>query len=592
MNELRRTHTCGELTASQVGRAVTLNGWVDARRDFGGVIFVDMRDRYGITQVVVEEEGPTQQLAHSLRAEDVIAVEGVVRARPAEMVNQERATGAVEVVATRIEVLNRCAVLPFTLDEAESASDELKFKHRYLHLRTPRMQENLRVRHETAAAAREYLGSEGFLEVETPLLIRTTPEGARDYVVPSRVHPNMFYALPQSPQLYKQTLMISGVDRYFQLARCLRDEDLRADRQPEHTQIDLEMSFAGEDDVFALIEGMIAAIVLRTRGVEVATPFPRLSYDDAMNAFGSDKPDLRFGLELVDLSDLAVQGEFGVFNGVVDGGGVVKAVLGQRLGALSRKDIGEIEEIAKRYGAKGLAWLKVGDDEITGSFKKFFTDGILQQMAERCGARPGDLVLVVADARARANVALGQVRLEIGRRLGFTSGEDLNFSWVHRFPLFEQNDDGSWTAMHHMFTMPDERALATMEQDPGAAYATLYDLVCNGVELGSGSVRIHRRDIQERVLRICGIGEAEAESKFGWFLRALEYGAPPHAGIALGLDRLVTILVGGSSIRDVIAFPKTTAATNPLDGAPSVVSPAQLQELHLVLRAPDPAAKG
>lgn len=591
MNELRRTHTCGELTLSKAGQSVTLNGWVDARRDFGGVIFVDMRDRYGITQVVVEDEGPVHDIAHSLRAEDVIAVEGVVRARPAEMVNADRATGTIEVVATRIEVLNRCAVLPFTLDEAESASDELKFKHRYLHLRTARMQENLRVRHETAAAARDYLGGEGFLEIETPLLIRTTPEGARDYVVPSRVHPNMFYALPQSPQLYKQTLMISGVDRYFQLARCLRDEDLRADRQPEHTQIDLEMSFVGEDDIFTLIEGMIAAIVLRTRGVEVPTPFPRLSYDDAMNAFGSDKPDLRFGLELVDLSDLAVQGEFGVFQSVVDSGGVVKAVLGHQLGALSRKEIGELEEIAKRYGAKGLAWLKVSGEEISGSFKKFFADDVLDKMAERCGARPGDLILVVADARARANVALGQVRLEVGRRLGYTTGTDLNFSWVHRFPLFEQNSDGSWTAMHHMFTMPDAAALATMEQDPGAAYATLYDLVCNGVELGSGSVRIHRRDIQERVLRICGIGEAEAESKFGWFLRALEYGAPPHAGIALGLDRLVTVLVGGSSIRDVIAFPKTTAATNPLDGAPSVVSPAQLEELHLILQAPRSGSK-
>lgn len=591
MNELRRTHTCGELTVAQSDRRVVLNGWVDARRDFGGVIFVDMRDRYGITQVVVEDEGPTHEIAHTLRAEDVIAVEGIVRARPADMVNAQRATGAIEVVATRIEVLNRCAVLPFTLDEAESASDELKFKHRYLHLRTPRMQNNLRVRHETAQAAREYLGGEGFLEVETPLLIRTTPEGARDYVVPSRVHPNMFYALPQSPQLYKQTLMISGVDRYFQLARCLRDEDLRADRQPEHTQIDLEMSFAGEEDVFSLIEGMIAAIVLRTRGVEVQTPFPRLSYDDAMNAFGSDKPDLRFGLELVDLSDLAVRGEFGVFNSVVQSAGVVKAVLGPSLGGLSRKDIGVLEEIAKRYGAKGLAWLKHGEDGITSSFKKFFADDVLQEMLDRCGARPGDLVLVVADTRARANVSLGQVRLEIGRRLGYTSGEDLNFSWIHRFPLFEQNDDGSWTAMHHMFTMPDDAALGNMEQDPGAAYATLYDLVCNGVELGSGSVRIHRRDVQERVLRICGIGEAEAESKFGWFLRALEYGAPPHAGIALGLDRLVTLLVGGSSIRDVIAFPKTTTATNPLDGAPSVVSPAQLQELHLVLREPEEGAK-
>ena len=584
MNQHRRTHTCGELTSSEVDREVTLNGWVDSRRDHGGLVFVDLRDRYGITQAVVEHEGAAMEIARSLRSEDVIAVVGRVRQRPAEMVNADRPTGGVEIVVDHIEVLNRCAVLPFQLDEAEDASDELKFKFRYLHLRTPTMQRNLRMRHVAAQAAREYLDSQRFLEVETPLLIRTTPEGARDYVVPSRVHPNMFYALPQSPQLYKQTLMISGVDRYFQLARCLRDEDLRADRQPEHTQIDLEMSFAGEDDVFTLVEGMVQAIVERTRGVELDAPFQRLTFDDAMDAFGSDKPDLRFGLELTDLSDLAAQGEFGVFRSVLEAGGVVKGVLGRELGGASRKDIGELEEIAKRYGAKGLAWLKWGDDGITGSFAKFFEPAMLEAFAERLGARPGDLMLVVADQRMKANAALGQVRLEVGRRLGLTKGEELRFAWVHRFPLFEQNDDGTWTAMHHMFTMPDAEALDTMEQEPGRVYATLYDLVCNGVELGSGSVRIHRRDVQERVLRICGIGPEEAESKFGWFLRALEYGAPPHAGIALGLDRFVTVLVGGTSIRDVIAFPKTTTATNPLDGAPSTVSPAQLEELHLALK--------
>ncbi len=583
MNSLRRTHTCGELTPSVSGREVVLNGWVDSRRDHGGLVFVDLRDRYGITQTVVEDEGELLETARSLRMEDVIAVAGTVRERPAEMVNPDRTTGGIEVVIQRIEVLNRCKVLPFTLDEAESATDELKFKHRYLHLRTPHMQENLRVRHRTVQAAREYLDDQDFLEVETPLLIRTTPEGARDYVVPSRVHPNMFYALPQSPQLYKQTLMISGVDRYFQLARCLRDEDLRADRQPEHTQIDLEMSFAGEEDVFELVEGMVRNIVLRTRGVDLETPFLRLSYDDAMDTFGSDKPDLRFDLELTDLSDLAARGEFGVFRSVLDAGGVVKGVLGRGLGGSSRKEIGEIEEIAKRYGAKGMAWLKVADDGITGSFAKFFEPAVLEQFAERLGARPGDLLLVIADQRMRANTVLGQLRLEVGRRLGYTKGEELRFAWVHRFPLFEQTDEGGWTAMHHMFTMPDAEHLDTMESDPGKVYATLYDLVCNGVELGSGSVRIHRRDVQERVLRICGVGEAEAESKFGWFLRALEYGAPPHAGIALGLDRFVTILVGGESIRDVIAFPKTTTATNPLDGAPSTMSEAQLEELHLNL---------
>lgn len=586
MNELLRSCTCGDLRGDDAGNTVTLNGWVDSRRDHGGLVFIDLRDRYGITQVVVEDTGEEVDVAHTLRSEDVIAVEGTVRRRPDDMVNRDRVTGEVEVVARRVVVLNRSEVLPFTLDDAENASDELKFKYRYLHLRTPVMQRNLRMRHEAIQAVRAFLDQEKFLEVETPLLIRTTPEGARDYVVPSRVHPNSFYALPQSPQLYKQTLMISGVDRYYQLARCLRDEDLRADRQPEHTQIDLEMSYVGEEQVFEVVEGMVSAAVRRTLGQELDTPFRRMSFDHAMDTFGSDKPDLRFDLELVDLSDVAGQGEFGVFNAVLGNGGVVKGVLGRELGSLSRKDIGEFEELAKRHGAKGLAWLKVGEDEVTGSFRKFFSDEQIGAFVDRMSARPGDAIFVVADKRMVANNALGQVRLAVGRKLGLTKVEGLHFCWVHRFPLFEQNDDGSWTAMHHMFTMPDADRLEDLESDPGSVYATLYDLVCNGVELGSGSVRIHRRDIQERVLRVCGVGEEEAESKFGWFLRALDYGAPPHAGIALGLDRFVTVLVGGESIRDVIAFPKTTAATSPMDGAPSGVSQAQLEELHLELVRP------
>lgn len=586
MNELLRSCTCGDLRGDDAGRTVTLNGWVDSRRDHGGLVFIDLRDRYGITQVVVEDTGDEVDVAHSLRSEDVIAVVGDVRRRPDDMVNVDRATGEVEVVARRVVVLNRSEVLPFTLDEAENASDELKFKYRYLHLRTPVMQRNLRMRHEAIQAVRAFLDQENFLEVETPLLIRTTPEGARDYVVPSRVHPNSFYALPQSPQLYKQTLMISGVDRYYQLARCLRDEDLRADRQPEHTQIDLEMSYVGEDQVFEIVEGMVSAAVRRTLGTELETPFLRMSYDHAMDAFGSDKPDLRFDLELVDLSDIAGKGDFGVFNSVLADGGVVKGVLGRELGQLSRKDIGQFEEIAKRHGAKGLAWLKVTDDDVTGSFRKFLSDELVNEFVDRMSARPGDTIFVVADKRMVANTALGQVRLAVGRQLGLTKIEGLRFCWVHRFPLFEQNDDGTWTAMHHMFTMPDADRIDDMEKDPGSVYATLYDLVCNGVELGSGSVRIHRRDIQEQVLRVCGVGEEEAESKFGWFLRALDYGAPPHAGIALGLDRFVTVLVGGESIRDVIAFPKTTAATSPMDGAPSAVSGAQLEELHLELVRP------
>lgn len=589
MKGFKRTHDCAELGLSQIDQRVVLNGWVASRRDHGGLVFVDLRDRYGLTQVVLGSEDPVmKELAQSLRQEDVVAVSGTVRPRPEEMVNPSLPTGAIEVMAEQLVVLNRSEVLPFQLEQAENAGEELTLTYRYLHLRTPEMQRNLRLRHEAARAAREYLSDHRFLEVETPLLIQTTPEGARDYVVPSRVHPGKFYALPQSPQLYKQTLMVSGVDRYFQLARCLRDEDLRADRQPEHTQIDLEMSFVDEEDIFALVEGMMSAIVRRTLGRELTTPFPRLSFDEAMDAYGSDKPDLRFGMELVDLSAEASAGSFKVFTSTVEKGGRVKGLLASGLAKLSRKDIGELEELAKRHGAMGLAWMKWGEDAFSGSFTKFFEDKELTALAEAAGARPGDLLLLVAADRMVANVSLGQLRLAVAERLGLRQGDEFEFAWVHKFPLFEWDEDhAAWTAMHHMFTMPRDEDLPKLEESPGEVYAQLYDLVCNGMELGSGSIRIHQRELQERIFSTVGISKEEAERKFGWFLRALEYGAPPHGGIALGLDRTVTMLVGGRSIRDVIAFPKTARATNPLDGAPSPVSNAQLEELSLQIVLPE-----
>jgi aspartyl-tRNA synthetase len=592
----KRTHTCGELRAALAGSEVVLCGWVNRRRDHGALTFVDLRDRWGITQVVADASSPAiLGTVQALRNEYVIAVRGVVRPRPTEMLNRDLPTGDIEVLARDIQILNAARTTPFPIDGEVDVSDELKFKFRYLELRRPALQRAIALRHRAVLAARRYLDSRGFLEIETPLLIKTTPEGARDYVVPSRLHPGRFYALPQSPQIYKQILMVAGFDRYFQIARCLRDEDLRADRQPEFTQIDLEMSFVTEEDVFVVTEGIVGAMCEAAGRPLPAMPLVRHTYDDALARFGSDKPDLRFGLELSDASAVFASTEFNAFRSALQSGGRVRCLRAPGGAArLSRRDIDQLTETAQRAGARGLAWCKLeADGSAGGGIAKFLAAAELERLRALSGAVPGDALLFVADDPVRSALALGAVRVELPSRLGLAVADGLHFCWVHRFALFEPGETATgWAPAHHMFTMPEPRHLDALEKDPGAVRAQLYDLVCNGIELGSGSVRIHRADLQRRVMHQVGLGDAEIDEKFGFLLQAFEYGAPPHGGIALGVDRFVMLLAGGTSLRDVIAFPKTQRATSPLDGAPSAIAPEQLRELWLSLDLPDAPPPG
>jgi len=590
MERLKRTATCGELRAADAGRRVILNGWVHRHRDPGGVRFGDVRDRYGVTQVVVDADAPEalRALAQELKFEYCIAVEGEVRPRPAAMANPRMPTGEIEVRAASIEVLSRCETLPFMVDEKSDAKEDSRLRWRYLDLRSCSMQRKIALRHQAAWATREYLVGKGFYEIDPPLFIRSTPEGARDFLVPSRVNPGRFYALPQSPQLFKQILMVAGFDRYFQIARCFRDEDARGDRQPEFTQIDIEMSFVSREDVCTLVEGLFDHIFTSCLGTGLTTPFPRLPYDEALERYGSDKPDLRFGMELQDFTPFVASGGFDAFKKVVANGGTVKALVAPGCGEFSRKKIGELEETAKVYGAAGLASMKVTQAGLEGGVAKFFASRAPEIVAA-LGAAPGDLVLLVGAERRIACLSLGAARSQLGRELGLAKADEFRFCWIVDFPLFEWNAEAKkWDPAHHMFSMPQERFLADFEQRPAEVKGDLYDLVCNGVELASGSIRIHDSELQRRVFRFLGMSDAEAERRFGFLLEAFKYGPPPHGGIAPGFDRLVALMAGETTIREVIAFPKNTAGVSPMDESPSVVDAHQLEELHLRIVKDEP----
>ncbi len=586
MGNWERTHTCGELRSEHINKQITLCGWVHRSRNHGGLIFINLRDRYGITQVVFDpaQNAELTEAAKGLKSEYVIAVKGTARNRPQGQTNTSMPTGVVEVLAKEIKVLNTSAVPPFVIEDQTTASEDLRLKFRYLDLRRPALANNIILRHNFILAVRNYLSTQDFLEIETPLLTRSTPEGARDYLVPCRVQPGKFYALPQSPQIYKQILMVAGFDKYFQIARCLRDEDLRADRQPEHTQIDIEMSFATQDKVFTLTEGMFKEVFSQVAGIDIQIPFPRLAYAEAMNRFGSDKPDMRFGLELCDVAAVVVKSEFTVFKQALENKGQVKGICVPGGGKWSRKDIDGLTEFVKIYGAKGLAWAKVAGESLEGSIAKFFAGDLGKELIQTLSAKDGDITLFVADKPSVVAAALGALRVECAKRMDMIPKGKFAFAWITDFPLFHYNEEEKrWEAEHHMFSMPKEEHLEFLDSDPGKVLGQLYDLVANGSELASGSIRIHRRDIQEKVMKVVGLSPEEATKKFGFLLEAFEYGAPPHGGIAPGVDRILTMITGGDSIRDVIAFPKTTSGTGLMEGSPSEVDERQLKDLHLKL---------
>lgn len=580
-----RSHTCGELRHANVGQTVTLCGWVDSRRDHGGLVFVDLRDRYGKSQIVINPSQGEQlhDLAGTVRNEDVLQVTGVVEARTAENINPKLPTGEIELRATELQVLNKSRTVPFEPSTTTPPNEELRLRYRFIDLRRQRLQETLALRHRVTKLIRDYFDRHGFLDIETPILGRSTPEGARDYLVPSRVHPGCFYALPQSPQLYKQILMVAGFDRYMQIARCFRDEDLRADRQPEFTQVDVEMAFVDREDILQTIDGLIVSLMQDLRGKTVTAPIPRLTWREALERFGSDKPDLRYGMELKDISDLAANCGFSVFKNAVANGGRVRGLNAEGAAAkYSRKNIDELTGFVADFKAKGLAFFRVTDTGLDSPIAKFFNADEQQTIIERFAAKPGDLLFLVADSGPVTSAALGALRGRLGKELKLFDPEEIHFAWVLDFPLFSWNEDEQrWDAEHHPFCQPVEADLPLFDSDPGQIRAQSYDLIINGYEAASGSVRIHDPAVQQRVFDLLNITPEQAEERFSFLLEALRYGAPPHAGVALGLDRWVMIFAGSDNIRDVIAFPKTQRAADLLTGAPSEVDLRQLRDLHI-----------
>ncbi|MBT2636402.1 aspartate--tRNA ligase [Bacillus sp. ISL-39] len=582
-----RSYFCGEVTEEAIGEKVTLKGWVQKRRDLGGLIFIDLRDRTGLVQIVFNPDVSQEalSLAEKVRTEYVLDVKGTVIARSEGSINENLKTGRIEVQAEELTIINEAKTTPFVIADKTDVSEDVRLKYRYLDLRRPVMFETFKMRHQVTKAIRDFLDGEGFLDVETPILTKSTPEGARDYLVPSRVHPGEFYALPQSPQIFKQLMMVGGFERYYQIARCFRDEDLRADRQPEFTQIDIETSFMSQEEIMGLTEQMMQKVMKDVKGLDVPATFPRMSYEEAMSRFGSDKPDTRFGMELVDLSETVKDSGFKVFASAVANGGQVKAINVKGAAAnYSRKDIDALTEFVSVYGAKGLAWLKAEEDGLKGPISKFFGEEEQDSLKGKLGVSAGDLLLFVADKKSVVADGLGALRLKLGKELGLIDQSKFNFLWITDWPLLEFDEEADrYFAAHHPFTMPAREDLALLESDPASVKAQAYDLVLNGYELGGGSLRIFERDVQEKMFSVLGFTKEQAVEQFGFLLEAFEYGTPPHGGIALGLDRMVMLLAGRSNLRDTIAFPKTASASDLLTDAPGEVSGAQLDELHLSL---------